>query len=162
MYWEGSEHHPGDRYTVTGDHTFTAQWRREDPYPYLFTFDKKWQGGNEEEISWTLYRANGTVLRRHFNKTVISETEWHYEAWFPTDEDYYIIEDVPKGYLVRYENVGVHADVTDRCYNGGTILNYAVPKTGDDAAPGVWITCVFAGLAGLAAACFLYRRRKGS
>ena len=162
MYWEGSEHHPGDRYTVTGDHTFTAQWRREDPYRYLFTFDKKWQGGREDEISWTLYRADGSVARRHFNKTVVSETEWHYEAWFPTDEDYYIIEDAPKGYFVRYENVGVHADETDRCYNGGTILNYAVPKTGDDAAPGMWGACVLAGLIGLAAACLLYRRRKRS
>ena len=25
-YWKGSEYHPGDSYTVEGDHTFTAQW----------------------------------------------------------------------------------------------------------------------------------------
>ena len=25
-YWKGSEYRPGDRYTVTGDHTFTACW----------------------------------------------------------------------------------------------------------------------------------------
>ena len=26
-YWKGSSYQPGDKYTVTGDHTFTAQWK---------------------------------------------------------------------------------------------------------------------------------------
>ncbi len=29
-YWEGSEYHPGDSYEVTGDHTFIAQWEKEE------------------------------------------------------------------------------------------------------------------------------------
>ncbi|MBQ3283757.1 MAG: InlB B-repeat-containing protein, partial [Atopobiaceae bacterium] len=28
-YWKGSEYQPGDSYTVTEDHTFTAQWETE-------------------------------------------------------------------------------------------------------------------------------------
>lgn len=33
-HWEGSEYHPGDTYTVKGDHTFTAQWdRKATPTP---------------------------------------------------------------------------------------------------------------------------------
>ncbi len=28
-YWKGSEYQPGDSYTVTEDHTFTAQWEKE-------------------------------------------------------------------------------------------------------------------------------------
>ena len=28
LYWKGSEYQPGDSYTVTGDHTFTAQWKQ--------------------------------------------------------------------------------------------------------------------------------------
>ena len=39
LYWEGSKYHPGDKYTVTENHTFTAQWKEvkspddpEDPY----------------------------------------------------------------------------------------------------------------------------------
>ena len=28
MYWKGSEYQPGDKYTVTEDHTFTAQWEK--------------------------------------------------------------------------------------------------------------------------------------
>lgn len=27
-YWQGSEYHPGDSYTVTEDHTFTAVWKK--------------------------------------------------------------------------------------------------------------------------------------
>jgi uncharacterized repeat protein (TIGR02543 family) len=26
-YWEGSRYNAGDKYTVTGDHTFTAVWK---------------------------------------------------------------------------------------------------------------------------------------
>ncbi len=32
-YWKGSEYQPGDQYTVEGDHTFTAQWEKEEPTP---------------------------------------------------------------------------------------------------------------------------------
>ena len=28
-YWKGSEYHPGDKYTVEGDHAFTAVWEKE-------------------------------------------------------------------------------------------------------------------------------------
>ena len=28
LYWKGSEYHPGQEYTVTGDHTFVAQWEQ--------------------------------------------------------------------------------------------------------------------------------------
>jgi len=30
LYWKGSEYHPNDKYTVTEDHTFVAQW---EPIP---------------------------------------------------------------------------------------------------------------------------------
>ena len=29
LYWKGSEYQPGDKYTVTGTHTFTAVWEKE-------------------------------------------------------------------------------------------------------------------------------------
>ncbi len=49
--------------------------------------------------------------------------------------------------------------MTDRCYNGGTIINYKVPKTGDSAEPVLWIGCTVLGL-GMLAAAFVGRRRK--
>ena len=33
LYWKGSQYQPGDRYTVTEDHTFTAQWEKDGPDP---------------------------------------------------------------------------------------------------------------------------------
>ena len=29
LYWKGSEYRPGDKYTVTKDHTFEAQWKKK-------------------------------------------------------------------------------------------------------------------------------------
>ncbi len=29
LYWQGSEYQPGDKYTVTEDHTFTAMWKEK-------------------------------------------------------------------------------------------------------------------------------------
>ena len=30
-YWQGSVYHPGDKYTVTGNHTLTAVWGKKIP-----------------------------------------------------------------------------------------------------------------------------------
>ena len=162
QYWEGSRYDPGDSYTVTGDHTFVAKWKREPgPYTTKFTFTKKWSGGHLDSIDWTLYDEDGRTVRKGFNKKVVSQTEWRYEAWFDTDVDYYIVEEVPAGYKVRYENTGVHADVTDRCYNGGTIINYRIPKTGDTTGTdmAVWILLMALGLIGVGIAADRIRRR---
>ena len=102
------------------------------------------------------------MAHKKFNKKVVSDTEWHYEAWFASEKDYYIIETAPAGYKVRYENTGIHADVTDRCYNGGTIINYKIPKTGDNRTASIlWIGCVLLGLLGIGGALFTRKRRKG-
>ena len=168
LYWKGSEYHPGDEYTVTDDHTFTAQWEKDIPdppgpsYNFKFTFTKKWSGGHEDSINWTLYNSDGTLAHKRFNKKIVSDTEWRYEAWFAADNDYYIIETVPAGYKVRYENTGVHADVTDRCYNGGTIINYKIPKTGDTTVSSIlWAGCILLGLLGAGGALLAGKRRKG-
>ena len=119
----------GAKITVNSDVVVTAQWKNKetepiDPgYDFRFTFTKAWQGDHEDSIDWVLYYPNGTVAHKKFNKKIVSENEWRYEAWFASGADYYIIETVPEGYKVRYENAGAHAGETDRCYNGGTIQN---------------------------------------
>ncbi|MBQ6454655.1 MAG: InlB B-repeat-containing protein [Eggerthellaceae bacterium] len=35
LYWRGSEYQPGDTYTVTEDHTFTAEWEKNAEKPAL-------------------------------------------------------------------------------------------------------------------------------
>lgn len=120
-------------------------------YDFRFTFTKIWQGDHEDSIDWVFYNPDGTVAHKKFNKKIVSDTEWRYEAWFPTRAEYYLIETVPEGYQARYENVGAHAEETDRCYNGGTIINYKIPKTGDDSHPALWIALAALGAVGLGA-----------
>ena len=134
-----------------------------DPYDYVFTFTKRWAGTPGDSINWKSYTLDGKEARlKGFKKTVVSKNEWRYEKWFKAMPDYYIIEDVPAGYTVRYQNVGKYADVTDRCYNCGTIINYPVPKTGDDANPILWIGCILASLTLLGGIGFIAKRRKHS
>ena len=102
------------------------------PYDKLFTFRKVWSGGSEDSIDWVMYNADGTVRHKLFDKKVVTEYEWYYEAYFQDDvSGCYIIEYPVEGYQVIYQNVGIYSDVTDRCYTGGTIINYKLPDTGD-------------------------------
>lgn len=103
------------------------------PYKYRFTFTKRWEGDHEDSISWTMYNADGTKRTKKFNKEIVSEDVWRYEAYFTSSvDDCYVIEVPPEGYLVQYENVGAYSDVTDRCHIGGTIVNISIPQTSDD------------------------------
>ena len=63
------------------------------------------------------------------------------------------------GYKTRYENVGVYAGITDRCCNGGTIINYKI-KTGDEANLVLWAGLALLGVAGIGAVLMTGRRRK--
>ena len=133
------------------------------PYTYRFSFTKIWSNDSEDSIDWTLYNGDGQVIHKKFNKRTISDTEWVYEAWFASDvSEYYIIEDVPAGYLVYYENTGIHEDAEDRCYNGGKIINYKIPKTGDQTPSALpWILCLIAGLLGAGCVILICRKRSG-
>ena len=124
-----------------------------------FTFTKVWQGGSEGSIDFTLYRQGGAVYRHGFDKTVVSQTEWRYSAWFREPAACYVIEKPVPGYRTRYENVGIYAGITDRCCDGGTIVNYRVPKTGDSGSPALWLGCVLAGL-GMLALAYAGKRKK--
>ena len=126
-------------------------------YDHRFTFTKVWRGEAGESIHWTLYNSDGTPVRKMFNKRVLSDNEWVYEAWFETWDDYYLVEEVPAGYAVTYENVGPYSGITDRCCSGGTIINYKVPRTGDTQTPVLWIVMASLSMAGIA---LIMRRRR--
>ena len=129
-------------------------------YKNRFSFTKVWLGDVEDSINFNLYNPNGSVRRKSFKKTKVSDTEYLYEAWFADWSEFYVIEEPIDGYKVRYENVGAHAGETDRCYNGGRIINYKVPKTGDETNIGLWIGLTAASLCGLGALAFFSRRRR--
>ena len=91
-----------------------------------------------------MFRAEGDERTGNGDRSAILE------AWFTSPADLYVIETVPRGYQVRYENIGVNAGITDRCCNGGTIVNYTVPKTGDRTN-----LLIFLGLSLLGIGCFI-------
>ena len=128
-------------------------------YDFPFTFTVRWDADPADSIDWVLYNSDGSAAHKKFNKKV-SGNEWRYEAWFSVAGDYYLVENVPAGYRVRYENTGTHAGVTDRCYNGGTIVNYKVPKTGDPVDPLLWVVSGILGLLALFLAWQLFRDRR--
>ncbi len=160
LYWKGSEYYPGDEYTVTGNHTFTAQWVKEDALDYKFTFTKRWSGQSGDSIDWTLYDAEDQVVRKRFNKKVVSDVEWQYTAWFDSPREHYLVEKPVPGYETIYRNVGKYADITDRCYSGGTIINYRAPNTGDESHPILWVALGAAGLLLLILLVINHRRKR--
>ena len=130
------------------------------PYDELFSFRKVWSGDYEDSINWVMYNANGTVRHKLFDKYVISDYEWHYEAYFQDDvSDCYVIEYPIEGYQAIYQNVGKYSDVTDRCHNGGTIINYKLPSTGDETPIANYTALIVISLLGACLLMVIYRRQ---
>ena len=125
-----------------------------------FTFTKKWEGDAEKSIDFVLYKVDGTVYHHTFDKKTTSKTEWKYSALFSDSVACYVIEEPVDGYVTRYENVGVYADITDRCCNGGTIINKKIPVTGDEAPLILWAGLVVLGIVGIGAALAVGRKKK--
>lgn len=50
-YWKGSEYHPGDKYTVEGDHAFTAVWEQKASKPSDEGEKQKASGSSEDAKS---------------------------------------------------------------------------------------------------------------
>ncbi len=125
-----------------------------------FTFTKLWKGGMESSIEWTLYDEMDNVAHKQFDKKVVSQTEWQYQAWFGDLVIRYVVEKPIPGYQTRYQNVGVYASITDRCCNGGTIINEKIPQTGDDAQLTLWSCLALLGIAGMSLAFMAFKRRK--
>ena len=127
-----------------------------------FTFKVVWKGGSDRNIDFTLYRKGGTVYRHGFDKQKLGSGEWKYSAWFSSPEICYVLETPMEGYQILYENVGVYAQVTDRCCDGGTITIHKVPRTGDTANPALWMGMVVIGAMTLCGVAVLSKRRKES
>ena len=120
----------------------------DDGNNFLFSFTKEWRG-EVQDISFVLYDPSGNVHRHAFKKEKISDTEYVYKAWLSTDGEYYVIEDPMVGYSAVYVNQGKYADVTDRVYNGGRIINFGVPNTGDGRNPLLLVAVTVGTLIGL-------------
>ena len=127
---------------------------------------KVWDGISDAtkrpEITLTLYR-NGSV----YNKKPSGPNKDGWYTWnnLPLqyegrDAVYYVIEEPLPSFKTTYSNVGMQSDVTDRAYDGGTITNSGVPKTGDTANPVLWSILAVLGLTGCGFALFTLKKKK--
>ena len=130
------------------------------PVPSKFYFKKVWEGSTEKSIDFTLYRADGKVIHQGFEKHILNAKEWSYSAVFTGAGSCYVVEKPIPGYITRYVNVGEYAGITDRCCNGGTIINKKIPKTGDETPLLLWAGMLLTGAAGLTVALTVNKRRK--
>ncbi|MFQ9893153.1 MAG: InlB B-repeat-containing protein, partial [Emergencia sp.] len=74
LNWKGSEYQPGDSYTVTEDHIFTAQWEEKDrPIPGKNYCPVTWDpnGGIFNESSYPYEKTTGKWLQPAYKGTEI-------------------------------------------------------------------------------------------
>lgn len=127
-----------------------------------FTFKKVWMGGREDEINFKVYYPDGKAYDGKVNKDKVTgkkTREWTFDLG-ELPVGCYVVEEPVAGYTSRCMNVGEHAADRDRCYNGGTIMNMKVPKTGDTANFALWIGMLAVGLAGIATILVIGKRGK--
>ena len=132
----------------------------EEPVSSTFYFKKVWEGSAEKSIDFTLYSADGKVVHQGFDKRILTAKEWSYSAVFKDAGSCYVVEKPIPGFITRYVNVGEYAGITDRCCNGGTIINKRIPKTGDETPILLWAGMLLVGAAGLTVALTVSKRRK--
>ena len=96
---------------------------------------KVWSGsGNHPAITLTLY-CNGEKMDR--KPSGPDKDGWYRWSNLPLtvngkEAEYYAVEEHLNGWTTTYSNTGTYQTVTDRAYNGGTITNKTVPRTGDN------------------------------
>ena len=97
-----------------------------------FFIHKEWIGAaNPPEIRFQLYQ-NGKLIEWRQPKNVGGGIYiWeNLPRMKDGEEALYSAKELPvQGYLTRYENK--HSDVVDRALNGGKVINYRLPVTGD-------------------------------
>ena len=106
---------------------------------------KVWENASDvskrPEITLTLYCNGEALSRKPSGPNNDGWYNWYNLPLTRNGEDavYYVVEEPVKGMQTTYTNIAPYSDVTDRVYNGGTIINRVIPPTGDSANPLVWI-----------------------
>ena len=129
-----------------------------------FYIHKEWIGVPEDqrpEVRFQLYQNGIQIEWRQPEKLSNGIYIWHNLPKMKNGEEavYSAKEIAIPGYENKYSNP--HSGVKDAALNGGTVINYKVPKTGDMVnVPLLWLFVIFSS-AGLLTACiFLLRNIK--
>ena len=127
-----------------------------------FRVQKVWSGLSDNsarpKIEFVLY-CNG----EEYNKKPSGPDKNGWYVWNNLPEYrngreaiYYVVEKPVPGFTTTYDNP-MDPEITDRAYDGATITNTTVPKTGDTAQPMLWMLLALLGTVG---ACVAVRRRR--
>ena len=134
----------------------------EEKYPYGFAFTKKWTGASTDDVSFSLYRPDGTEINRGYKRDLIKQDKntWEIMYWFDSDPTgCYAVEKTPNGYVAVYQNPDNYKNFKDRIFNGGTIINVPIPTTGDHALTNLLFMLAALGLTGVLM-CIIVRKTK--
>lgn len=142
---------------ITGSSTVGFTIKNALIYGYDFRFTKVWQDDTQEHPvpQFILYNPDGTVHRTP-DQPPSDRGNGNYVYSLVDALDYYVVELPMEGYHTEYVNQGEDADVTDRVYTGGTIINTAIfipPSTGDALNPALYLLLLAGSAIGLILLC---------
>lgn len=86
LYWKGSEYLPGDSYTVTEDHTFTAQWEEEEIPVVTYTITYTDGVDGETIFADQVYTVEEGEKTPGFNGMPVREG-YTFKGWSPEVSD---------------------------------------------------------------------------
>ena len=130
-YWEGSKYYAGDSYTVTEDHTFTAQWKEVEPSnptkPTEYTVTFNMNGHGTQVPAQTVEKGNKATKPANPTASGYTFGGWYADATFSTKFDFNsAITANTTVYAKWTKNSAAPADPTN-------------PQTGDNSNMFLWI-----------------------
>ena len=91
-YWEGSKYYAGDSYTVTEDHTFTAQWKEVEPSnptkPTEYTVTFNMNGHGTQVPAQTVEKGNKATKPADPTASGYTFDGWYADATFSAKFDF--------------------------------------------------------------------------
>ncbi len=144
-YWQGSEYYPGDKYTVEGDHTFTAVWEKDPVKTYKVVFDVNGHG----TAPATQTVEEGKTANKPADPAAAG---WTFGGWYTEEEcknayDFATPVTSDIKLYAKWTKGGSPTVVPTKTPSNGGKTN---PRTGDSSPIGLWIALIAAAAAGLA------------
>ena len=159
-----------DQETMVGKVTITRDFITPSPTPSpspsptptlpleSFIFKVEWIGLKDDEptpqFEVKLFRnveINGKQVTQNSDHIFNLDGNGYYHAWRMRPGDYWLQSEPLEGFFPLYRNLEPNNLVVDKLYNGGTLVYYKIPETGDHRAPAalLWASALLcaAGLA---------------
>ena len=130
------------------------------------TIRKIWSGVSADtvlpDITLKVYREDGTLVKTVTRTAaeIAKNKGTIVIGGLVKGHTYYVVEETITGYTIKYINVGTEAETIDRVYDGGTIINHKIPKTGDSRNVAMWMILVLVSALGIGAVAITERKKR--